>query len=239
MKLSHTTLETLTRLIIGIFLLCILPTTAKSIDVIKGNKFIINNKTSYYINNQTWETVPTGGDTIFVLAERTKAINEEIPTTLVAQSVDENYFQIFQWLSLLDMNVTIIIILMVIVAVVNMMTALLVLIIDRTPMIGLLKALGGRNRLIRQSFLFSGARYLLSGLVLGNVIGLGLGFLQHFTGIVKLEESTYYLSKVPFSITLWDALLINGLTFGVCLVLLVIPAMYVARIQPVKAIRFN
>lgn len=173
------------------------------------------------------------------LAERTKAINEEIPTTLVAQSVDENYFQIFQWLSLLDMNVTIIIILMVIVAVVNMMTALLVLIIDRTPMIGLLKALGGRNRLIRQSFLFSGAKYLLSGLVLGNVIGLGLGFLQHFTGIVKLEESTYYLSKVPFSITLWDALLINGLTFGVCLVLLVIPAMYVARIQPVKAIRFN
>jgi len=173
------------------------------------------------------------------LAERTHAINEELLTTLVAQSVDESYFQIFQWLSLLDMNVTIIIILMVIVAVVNMMTALLVLIIDRTPMIGLLKALGGRNQLIRQSFLYSGAKYLLSGLILGNCIGLGLGFLQHFAGLVKLEESTYYLSKVPFSITLADALMINGLTFGVCLILLIIPAMYVARIQPVKAIRFN
>jgi lipoprotein-releasing system permease protein len=137
------------------------------------------------------------------------------------------------------MNVLVIIFLMVIVSVVNMMTALLVLIIDRTPMIGLLKALGSRNKLIRQLFLYNGAKYLLRGLVTGNAIGLGLGFVQNHFGLIKLNEETYYLSKVPFSITLTDAILINGLTFLVCTILLTIPAMYVARIQPVKAIRFN
>ena len=173
------------------------------------------------------------------LKKNTKIIDEELGTSLSAQSVTETYFQIFQWLSLLDMNVMVIIILMVIVAVVNMMTALLVLIIDRTPMIGLLKALGSRNKTIRQLFLYNGAKYLLRGLLIGNLIGLGLGFaLQHW-GFIKLDEETYYLRKVPFSISITDVLLINGLTFGVCIILLIIPAIYVARIQPVKAIRFN
>lgn len=173
------------------------------------------------------------------LEKRSKLINEELGTTLTAQSVSETHFQIFQWLSLLDMNVLVIIFLMVMVSVVNMMTALLVLIIDRTPMIGLLKALGSRNKLIRQLFLYNGAKYLLRGLVIGNIIGLGIGFAQHQWGFIKLNEETYYLSKVPFSISLMDTLLINGLTFLVCIILLIIPAMYVARIQPVKAIRFN
>ncbi len=106
-------------------------------------------------------------------------------------------------------------------------------------MIGLLKALGSRNKLIRQLFLYNGAKYLLRGLLIGNAIGLGLGFIQNHFGFLTLNEETYYLSKVPFSITLTDALLINGLTFLVCTILLTIPAMYVARIQPVKAIRFN
>ncbi|MFM9944984.1 MAG: ABC transporter permease [Bacteroidia bacterium] len=176
---------------------------------------------------------------LFDLDKRTKLIDEELGTTLVAQSVNETHFQIFQWLSLLDMNVLVIIFLMVIVAVVNMMTALLVLIIDRTPMIGIFKALGSRNKLIRQMFLYNGARYILKGLLAGNFVGLGIGFIQQHWGIIKLNEETYYLSKVPFSISLTDVLLVNGLTFIVCFVLLTIPAMYVARIQPVKAIRFN
>jgi len=173
------------------------------------------------------------------LEERTHFINEEISADLTAQSVNETHFQIFQWLSLLDMNVTVIIILMVMVSVVNMMTALLVLIIDRTPMIGILKALGSRNKLIRQLFLYSGAKYLLKGLVIGNIIGLGLGYLQNLTGFIKLKEETYYLSEVPFSISIEEVIMINGLTFMICLVLLIIPAMYVSRIKPVKAIRFN
>jgi len=173
------------------------------------------------------------------LSSNSKIIDEELGTTLTAVPVNETYFQIFQWLSLLDMNVLVIIFLMVTVAVVNMITALLVLIIDRTPMIGILKALGSRNKLIRQLFLYNGSKYLLKGLILGNIIGLGLGLLQNYFGIITLNEETYYLSKVPFSITLIDALLINGLTFLVCILLLVIPAMYVSRIKPVKAIRFN
>ncbi len=173
------------------------------------------------------------------LKKRSLQINEETGTTLTAQSVNETHFQIFQWLGLLDMNVSVIIILMIMVSVVNMMTALLVLIIDRTPMIGIFKALGSRNKLIRQLFLYNGARYVLKGLLLGNIIGLGLGFLQKYTGILKLNEQTYYLSKVPFEITLWDIAMINGLTFGICFILLIVPAMYVARIEPVKAIRFD
>ncbi len=173
------------------------------------------------------------------LKDKSKAIDEELGTSLTAQSVNETYFQIFQWLSLLDMNVLVIIFLMVMVSVVNMMTALLVLIIDRTPMIGLLKAMGSRNKLIRQLFLYNGAKYLFRGLILGNIIGLGLGFIQNQWGLIKLNEQTYYLNKVPFFISLQDILLINGLTFVVCILLLTIPAMYVARIQPVKAIRFN
>ena len=173
------------------------------------------------------------------LKDKTKAIDEELGTSLTAQSVNETYFQIFQWLSLLDMNVLVIIFLMVIVSVVNMMTALLVLIIDRTPMIGLLKAMGSRNKLIRQLFLYNGAKYLFRGLILGNIIGLGLGFIQNQWGLIKLNEQTYYLNKVPFFISLQDILLINGLTFVVCILLLTIPAMYVSLIQPVKAIGFN
>jgi lipoprotein-releasing system permease protein len=170
---------------------------------------------------------------------RTKEIDEELGTSLSAQAVTDTYFQIFQWLSLLDMNVMVVIILMVIVSVVNMMTALLVLIIDRTPMIGILKALGSRNKLIRQLFLFNGAKHVLKGLVLGNVVGLGVGYAIQKWGFLKLDEETYYLDQVPFSITITDIFIINGLTFGVCVLLLTIPAMYVAKIQPVKAIRFN
>lgn len=173
------------------------------------------------------------------LKKRTRIINEQTGLNLTTTSVDETHFQIFQWLSLLDMNVSVIIILMVIVSVVNMITALLVLIIDRTPMIGLLKALGSRNNLIRRLFLYNGAKHLFTGLVWGNIIGLGIGWLQNLTGLITLNEETYYLSRVPFSITIIDALLINCLTFVVCFALLVIPSMYVARIQPVKAIRFN
>lgn len=166
-------------------------------------------------------------------------INERTGTELTVLSVEDTHFQIFQWLRLLDMNVMIIIILMIAVSVVNMMTALLVLIIDRTPMIGLLKALGARNRLIVQSFLMSGARYLLYGLISGNLAGLGLGLLQRYTGLIRLNQQTYYLTEVPFEISAPDLLLINGLTFGVCLALLLVPALYVARIEPVKAIRFD
>lgn len=173
------------------------------------------------------------------LENRANLVNEELGMNLTVQPVFETHYQIFQWLGLLDMNVVVIIILMVLVSVVNMITVLLVLIIDRTPMIGLLKAMGARNKLIRTVFLYNGAGYLLLGMVWGNILGLGIGFLQKYTGILKLNEETYYLDTVPFSITINEILLINGLTFAVCFLLLILPAMYVARIRPVKAIRFD
>lgn len=173
------------------------------------------------------------------LSEKAEEIDEAIPNTLKAQSVSELYFQIFQWLGLLDMNVIIIIALMLMVSVVNMMTALLVLIIDRTPMIGILKSMGSRTSFIRRIFVYNGARYILLGLFLGNVIGLGLGMIQKRFGLIRLNEETYYLSKVPFEINFSDMILINALTFAVCFFLLTVPAMYVSRIKPIKAIRFD
>lgn len=178
-------------------------------------------------------------DNLNDLGQKKSAINELTGIEQTVQSVDETHFQIFQWLNLLDMNVVIIILLMTIVAIVNMMTALLVLIIDRTPMIGILKALGAENKLIRNTFVYAGARYLLRGLMIGNAIGFGLGILQKVTGVVKLNEETYYLSKVPFEISLSEIVYINVLTFVVCFILLIIPSMYVSRILPVKAIKFN
>lgn len=168
-----------------------------------------------------------------------KLLNESLPMSLTVLTVEQSHFQIFQWLNLLDMNVLIIIVLMVLVSVVNMITALIVLIVDRTAMIGLLKALGSRNNLIREIFLYNSSKYLLKGIIIGNAVGIVVGIFQNFTGILTLNEEIYYLSKVPFKISLNDLILLNILTFTVCIFILLIPSFYVAKINPAKSIKFE
>lgn len=168
-----------------------------------------------------------------------KQLNEILPMNLTVVTVEESNYQIFQWLKLLDLNVIVILILMILVSVVNMTTALIVLIIDRTTMIGLLKALGSHNYLIRQIFLYSGAKYLFRGIVAGNIIGILLGLLQKYTGLISLNEETYYLSHVPFSISVSEILLLNIFTFAICIIVLLIPSLYVTKINPARAIKFN
>lgn len=180
---------------------------------------------------------------------RIKDFNQLIPVTYeLGQIVPPVYRvmnamdlrpQIFDWLSLLDTNVAIILSLMITVAAINIITSLLILILERTNMIGILKALGARDKLIRRMFLWKAAYLILIGMGIGNLIGLGLGLTQHYTHLIKLDPSSYYLNHVPFDANLTPLILINVLTFLFCLVTLLLPARIVSKISPVKAIRFQ
>ncbi|MEO5909558.1 MAG: FtsX-like permease family protein [Pelobium sp.] len=162
-----------------------------------------------------------------------------LPPQLKTVSVKQNYPIIFDWLSLLDVNAQVILALMLVVAVINMISALLIMILERTNMIGLLKALGETNWGIRKIFLYN-ALYLVGvGMLLGNVMGLGLGFIQQQTHFFKLDEASYYMKFIPIQFNLIDVLFINAGTLLVCLLVLLIPSLLVTRISPVKAIAFK
>ncbi|MCD0489093.1 ABC transporter permease [Pedobacter sp. MC2016-14] len=164
-------------------------------------------------------------------------VNLEI--NLKSESVQEYFPNIFTWLSLLDVNTRVLLILMMIVGVINMITALLIMILERTNMIGMLKSFGMTDYSIMKIFLFN-AMYLVGyGLLLGNALGLWLGFLQYYTHIFSLDQSSYYLSYVPVEFHLMDIVLLNMVTVIICLVVLILPSLLVSRISPLKAIRFK
>jgi lipoprotein-releasing system permease protein len=166
-------------------------------------------------------------------------IYENMELKLKSESVSEYFPAIFTWLSLLDVNTKVLLVLMMVVGVINMVTALLIMILERTNMIGILKAFGMSDYSVMKIFLYN-ALYLVGlGLLLGNILGLGLGFLQHYTHIYKLEQSSYYLSYVPVEIHFLDVLLLNLATIVICFVVLILPSMLVSRISPLKAIRFK
>ena len=159
--------------------------------------------------------------------------------SLRAESVEDRHDVIFKWLKIVDSNAVIIIVLMTVVAVVNLITAFLILIVDRTQMIGVLKALGARNGQVVKVFLYKGVSMVLPGLIIGNLVGLGLAFIQLKTGLITLPEETYYMSTVPLDIS-WDLIIaLNGGTLVITMLMLLIPAVMVRFITPVKAIRFQ
>lgn len=160
-------------------------------------------------------------------------------TRLRVQSIIDKYPQIFDWLNLQDLNVWIILILIFLVAGFNMVSSLLILILERTNMIGILKALGTRNWSIRKVFLYQSAYLIIKGLFWGNLIGIGLCLIQYQFGIIKLDQASYYLSEVPINLNL---LIISSLNIGTLLLtilMLIIPSYLISRISPVKTIRFN
>ena len=159
--------------------------------------------------------------------------------TYSSKTINELSPQIFAWLDLLDINIVIILVLMAAVAAITMMSGLLIIILERTQMIGLLKAQGARNSLLRNTFLWFAAIVVTRGLLWGNLIALTLLLLQKTTGLVGLDPATYYVSTVPVEFPIGQFLLINLITFAICIVTLLAPAMLVARIQPVKAVRFD
>jgi len=162
-----------------------------------------------------------------------------LPGRFYAESIRSKFPGIFEWLKLQDINEVIILVLMVIVAIINMITILLVFILERTRMIGLLKAMGSTNWLVRKVFLFNAAYIIFFGIIIGNVIGLGLCFLQDQFQFIKLDEANYYLSYAPVLIKWENWLLINLSTFLVTLFFLVVPTHLISKITPVKSLRFD
>ncbi|MSQ79760.1 MAG: ABC transporter permease [Flavobacteriaceae bacterium] len=175
--------------------------------------------------------------------EQTEVITENIhtnlPPELSAKSMYELYPQIFEWLALVDSNVYILLALMSGVAIISIITALIVLLIERTPMVGLLKSLGASNSLIRRVFMALGGRLVLGGLFWGNLCGLAICFLQREYHFISLDQSSYYMRFVPVSIQWPDVLTINLGCFVVCYLFLIIPAAVIGRVSPLSAIKFR
>lgn len=158
---------------------------------------------------------------------------------LHSSTIKEQNPDIFNWLSLQDYNVNIIIILMVIVAVINIVSALLILILERTNMIGILKALGMPNWNVRKIFLYNAVYLILKGLIWGNLIGITICLLQQQFGFLTLPEESYYVAVVPIELIFVNILFLNIGTLVICVLILLIPSYVITKITPVKAIRFD
>ena len=159
--------------------------------------------------------------------------------TYTSRTVTAANPQIFSWLDLLDLNVWIILGLMVAVAAFTMISGLLIIILERTQMIGLLKALGAKNSTVRHTFLWFAAFIIGKGLVIGNIIGLGLCLLQHFTGVVKLDAAAYYVETVPVEINIPLILLLNIATLLLSVLVLIGPSYLISHIHPSKSMRYE
>ncbi len=173
------------------------------------------------------------------LAARIDRHTDHYDETLTSRTIYETYPQIFSWLSLLDMNVWIILILMVCVACFTMVSGLLIIILERTQTIGLLKALGARTATIRRTFLWFAVFIVGRGLLWGNVLGLGLILLQRQTGFITLDPANYYVSEVPMELNIPLILALNAATLLVTMLVLVLPTMLVARIHPARSMRYE
>lgn len=158
---------------------------------------------------------------------------------LRVESIREKYRSIFDWLNLLDMNVVVILALMVLVAGFNMVSSLLVIILERAQMIGILKAMGARNWSVRKIFLYFSVLLVGKGLILGNLLGIGICLLQQYTHILKLDPASYYLEYVPIHLSVLQVVLLNVGTIVITVLMLLLPSWFITRISPEKTIRFD
>ena len=190
-----------------------------------------------------WEEDQVGGYEILVndfddLTSIGEEVYDKSGFDLNSRTIKEIYPQIFDWLELQNINVVIIISLIILVAGINMISALIILILERTNMIGILKAIGAENISIRKIFIITATYLLGAGLLIGNAVGLILCFIQDRFQPVKLDQESYYVSVVPISFTFLDFLLLNIGTLIVCVLMMIIPSVIITRISPVRAIRF-
>ena len=191
-----------------------------------------------------WSSKEAGGLEIQLnsfdnLDEISQLIYSNIGFDLNAKTVIDNNPQLFDWLELQNMNVRVILILMLIVGAINMITALFILILEQTQLIGTLKALGSQNWHIRKVFIYHSLYLILKGIFWGNVVGIGLCLIQKHFQIIELDKSTYYMSFVPIDINILHILALNLGTFTICWLILIIPSYLISKINPIKAIRFE
>ncbi len=191
-----------------------------------------------------WSPNQIGAFEIFVDDfDQIQSVGEEVyqqtPSNLDSKTIIEKYSYIFDWLQLFDFNILVILGVMILVATINMVVALLVLILERTQMIGILKALGANNWSVRKMFLYNALYLILRGLLWGNGIGIGILLIQKYFGIIQLNPENYYVNQAPVYFDLGYIAALNVLTIAVCFLVLLIPSYIITKISPIKAIRYD
>lgn len=191
-----------------------------------------------------WDKNQVGGFEVIIddfdeLIEKGNEVYEVAGSFMDARTITSNYPNIFEWIDLFDNNISFIIIIMILVAGINMITALLVLILERIPMIGILKAMGSSNWSVRKVFLYNATYLILKGLFWGNLIGLTIIFVQQYFEIFKFPNpEQYYATSIPVSIDVMSIIFLNFGTLILCFLMLILPSIIITKIQPSKSIRF-
>ncbi|TDE03621.1 ABC transporter permease [Flavobacterium sandaracinum] len=191
-----------------------------------------------------WSPDQVGAFEVFVddfntIQETGEQVYAQTSSTLDTKTIIEKYSYIFEWLQLFDFNIIVILAVMILVATINMVVALLVLILERTQMIGILKALGANNWSVRKIFLYNAFYLIVRGLFWGNLIGISLLLIQQYFGVIKLNPENYYVNQAPVYLNWGYIVLLNVLTVAICFLVLLIPSYIITKIAPVKAIRFD
>lgn len=193
------------------------------------NKWLPNQIGAFEIFVSDFNAIQSVGEEVY----------QQTPSSLDSKTIIEKYGYIFDWLKLFDINIIVILAVMILVATINMVVALLVLILERTQMIGILKALGAGNWSVRKIFLYNAFYLIIRGLLWGNTIGIGILLLQKYFGIIQLNPENYYVNQAPVYFNLVYILAINLLTIAICLLVLLIPSYIITKISPIKAIRYD
>lgn len=191
-----------------------------------------------------WNHHEIGGYEVFLkdyhsMDTISESLYKQLPGSWVSKTIQEVYPNIFDWLNIQDVNKNVIYIIMSIVAIINLITCLLILVLERTKMTGILKSVGASNWSIQKIFLYHSSLIAIRGILYGFLFGIGICLLQQYTGLLKLDETAYYVSVAPVSIVWSQVFIICITTFIICYLALLIPTFFVKKIQPVRAIKFN
>ena len=191
-----------------------------------------------------WQPDQVGSFEVFIddftqIKQKGAEVYDQTSSLLDTKTIIEKYYYIFEWLRLFDFNIIVILIVMIVVATINMVVALLVMILERTQMIGILKSLGADNWSVRKIFLYNASYLIFKGLLWGNIIGIGLLLIQKYFGVIQLNPENYYVNQAPVYINWFYILLLNIGTILICMLVLFLPSYIITKISPVKAIKFT